>query len=100
MAVTGKTIWETYTYTVHGQSGGETFRDFRQRLPLDLTRLLSELLMPRMQQTAQRHSAQPSPQIPTQPVEPDDDGPVSPETPGTPFRPASPHHPPGRTSKG
>ncbi|MBK9124102.1 MAG: hypothetical protein IPM16_13435 [Chloroflexi bacterium] len=100
MAVTGKTIWETYTYTVHGQSGGETFRDFRQRLPLDLTRLLSELIMPRMQQTPQRQSAQPSPQMPTQPVEPSDDGPTSPETPDAPFRPASPHNPPGRTSKG
>lgn len=102
MAVTGKTIWETYTYTVHGQSGGETFRDFRQRLPLDVTRLLSELLMPRMQQAPQRWSAQPSSRMPTQPLETDDSSiaPDPPEPPGTPFRRASPHNPPGRTSKG
>lgn len=96
MTVIGKTIWETYTYTIHGQSGGETFRDFRQRLPLDLTRLLSELIVPRMQQTPQRQSVPPSPQQPTQPVEP----PESPDKPDAPFRPAGPQKPPGSLSKG
>jgi len=48
MSVVGKTIHETYTYTIHGQSGGESFKDFRQRLPLDMARLLSELIAPRV----------------------------------------------------
>ena len=48
MSVVGKNIYESYTYTIHGQSGGESFKDFRQRLPLDMTRLLSELIAPRV----------------------------------------------------
>jgi hypothetical protein len=52
MTVVGKTIYETYTYTIHGQSGGESYKDFRARLPLDLARLLSELIAPRVRMPA------------------------------------------------
>jgi hypothetical protein len=57
MTVVGKTIYETYTYTIHGQSGGESFKDFRARLPLDLARLLSELIAPRVRTSSPAPSA-------------------------------------------
>jgi hypothetical protein len=40
MMVTGKTIYETYTFTVFGQLTSESFRDFKRRLPEDITRFL------------------------------------------------------------
>jgi hypothetical protein len=40
MMVTGKTIYETYTFTVFGQLTSESFRDFKRRLPVDITRFL------------------------------------------------------------
>jgi hypothetical protein len=44
MTVLGKTIYESYTFTVYGQSGGESFRDFRKRLSEDLERVLVGML--------------------------------------------------------
>jgi hypothetical protein len=46
MVVTGKAIYESFTYTLHGQGNGETLREFRRRLPLDMTPLLVELFTP------------------------------------------------------
>lgn len=60
MTVVGKTIYETYTYTIHGQSGGESYKDFRARLPLDLARLLSELIAPRVRPPANTPSSSPA----------------------------------------
>lgn len=68
MSVTGKTIYEMYTYTIHGQSGGETFKDFRQRLPLDMARLLGELIAPRVRPpTPSATSTQTAPRVPPSP---------------------------------
>lgn len=44
MTVTTKTIYESYTYTLYGQTGGESFRDFKRRLPDDLARALALLI--------------------------------------------------------
>jgi hypothetical protein len=44
MTIIGKTIHEGYTYTIYGQTGGETFKEFRQRLQQDLQRALAELV--------------------------------------------------------
>ncbi|MFW5748090.1 MAG: hypothetical protein ACOCYT_00605 [Chloroflexota bacterium] len=44
MTVIGKTIHETYTYTIFGQHGGETYRDFLKRLPGDVERMLVDML--------------------------------------------------------
>ena len=43
MTVVGKTIYESYTFTVFGQSGAETFKAFRRRLAGDIERALVEL---------------------------------------------------------
>lgn len=44
MTVTTKTIYESYTYTLFGQTGGESFREFKRRLPDDLGRALALLI--------------------------------------------------------
>ncbi|GAB4515765.1 MAG: hypothetical protein OHK0046_19690 [Anaerolineae bacterium] len=46
MTVLGKTIYESYTYSLYGQTGGESYREFKRRLREDLERVLVELLMP------------------------------------------------------
>jgi hypothetical protein len=43
MIVVGKTIQESYTFTIAGQTG-ETFYEFRKRLKTDLTRVLADML--------------------------------------------------------
>lgn len=79
MTVVGKTIYETYTYTIHGQSGGESFKDFRQRLPLDMARLLTELIAPRVRpptpSSTQTQLPKPSvtPESPMAPIAPPTD---------------------------
>jgi hypothetical protein len=52
MTVTAKTIYESYTYTLYGQTGGETWRAFRRRLPGDLTRALALLIEARPPEVA------------------------------------------------
>lgn len=47
MTVVGRTIQESYTYTIHGQVGSETLREFRKRLQEDLVWLLTEMLIVR-----------------------------------------------------
>lgn len=44
MIVTGKSIQEIYTYTIFGQTGGETYRDFRRRIAGDLQQAFVDLL--------------------------------------------------------
>lgn len=44
MTVIGKRIYESYTFTVYGQTGGETLKDFRRRLSGDIERLLVDFL--------------------------------------------------------
>lgn len=43
MTVLGRIIYESYTFTVYGQSGNETYRDFRKRLSGDIERVLLEM---------------------------------------------------------
>ncbi|TVR24382.1 MAG: hypothetical protein EA396_01435 [Anaerolineaceae bacterium] len=44
MTVLGKAIYDSYTFTVFGQHGGERYRDFRKRLAADVERALSDFL--------------------------------------------------------
>jgi hypothetical protein len=44
IAMTGKPIYECYTYTVHGQRPGETTRSFKARLQDDVVAVLAELI--------------------------------------------------------
>lgn len=43
MTVVGKTIYESYTYTIFGQGGAETFGTFRRRLATDIEMVLTEI---------------------------------------------------------
>lgn len=45
MLVTGKTIFETYTFTVFGQLTSESLKDFKRRLPEDITRFLVDAVL-------------------------------------------------------
>jgi hypothetical protein len=42
--ITGKPVYEIYTYAVSGQRPGETTRDFRRRLQDDLVGVLTEMI--------------------------------------------------------
>jgi hypothetical protein len=44
MTVVGKTIYESYTYNLHGLSPGESLKDFRRRLADNLTAALAEMI--------------------------------------------------------
>jgi hypothetical protein len=44
MLVVGGTVQENFTYTLYGQYGGETLKQFRQRLRADLTLLLATMV--------------------------------------------------------
>lgn len=44
MTVLGKMIQESYTFTVYGQSAGETFSEYRRRLPEDIKHVLVDML--------------------------------------------------------
>jgi len=35
-----------YTYTLHGQTQNESLKDFKRRLPLEISRMLSEFVAP------------------------------------------------------
>ncbi len=64
MMIASKTIYDTYTYSIFGQSGGESLREFRRRLPDELTHLLTELVgaRPFVPETIpQRDAAAPTP---------------------------------------
>lgn len=71
MTVMGRSIYETYTYTIHGQRPDESRRAFRQRLRDDVTYLLSEMVMctppqdPREVATSFAPQSNPDPTPPT-----------------------------------
>lgn len=44
MTVLGKAIYDSYTFTIFGQHGGERYRDFRKRLAGDVERALCDFL--------------------------------------------------------
>ncbi len=44
MTVLSKTIYDSFTYTIYGQTGGETLKEFRQRVQEDITRVLAEIV--------------------------------------------------------
>lgn len=60
MTVVGKTIHESYTYSIYGQSGGENFREFRNRISDNIERLLVAMLW--APSRAQTTETQPPPQ--------------------------------------
>lgn len=45
MLVMGKSIYDSYTYTLHGKAPAETVRDFRRRVRDELVMLLGEMLL-------------------------------------------------------
>lgn len=45
MTVIGRAISENYTFTVFGQTGGETVKDFRGRLVDDISRVLTSMML-------------------------------------------------------
>lgn len=74
MTVIGKNIYESYTYTLFGQNGGETYKDFRRRIMADVEAALVQLL--HVVSVTQPQPAQPvaQPQSPiTQPTPPPPD---------------------------
>jgi hypothetical protein len=62
MTVLGKAIYESYTYTLFGQQGGESYRDFRKRLIRDVERALTDMLRDIRPPTSEPTSA-PSPNL-------------------------------------
>lgn len=46
MHVTTGTIYESYTYTLHGQTQNESMKDYQRRLPLDVARVLTDFVTP------------------------------------------------------
>jgi len=46
MVVTTGMIYEMYTYTLHGQTQNESLKDFKRRLPLEISRMLGEFIAP------------------------------------------------------
>jgi hypothetical protein len=44
MMIMGKALQESYTYSLYGQTGGESAREFRKRLANDLARMLVEMI--------------------------------------------------------
>jgi hypothetical protein len=58
MTVVGRTIYETYTYTIYGQIGNESYRAFQKRLAGDLERVLVEMM--RVRSTVPDAQAPPS----------------------------------------
>lgn len=46
MVVTSGTIFESYTYTLHGQTPNESMKDYQRRLPLDVGRVLADFVTP------------------------------------------------------
>jgi len=68
MTVLGKTIYESYTFTIFGQSGGEQLKDFRKRLPADIERVLVDMLRTGTT-TTERRSPPPDTLSGTQPVQ-------------------------------
>lgn len=45
MTVTSRTIYEAYTFTVHGQTGAETYKEFRGRLADDISGVLAVMFL-------------------------------------------------------
>ncbi len=59
MTVLGKAIYESYTYTIYGQSGGESYQEYRKRLPDEIERALVDLLKTAHTQLPQQSSSTP-----------------------------------------
>jgi hypothetical protein len=66
MIVVSRTIYESYTYSLYGQTGGETFKEYRKRLVSDVTRWLEVLLqIPQPEAAAPKPARPASPAVPT-----------------------------------
>jgi hypothetical protein len=46
MVVMTGAIYESYTYTIHGQTHTETPKEFKRRLPLEISRMLGDFIIP------------------------------------------------------
>jgi hypothetical protein len=80
MMVMSKMIYESYTCTIQGQRGGESYKDFRRRLPKDLEQILVDMF--RVVMVAPEPTAPPtSPQDPPQTPLPPESTPGVPDTP-------------------
>jgi len=108
MMVLGRNIHEAYTYSVFGQTGGESWREFRARLNDDITRWLMVLLAVDAppQSPAEPLKPQPRDLRPTAPLPPEpqaspppsvyeSDSPPTPAPQRTPkpIPPTAPHSP-------
>ena len=63
MMVSGKMIYENFTYTLYGQRAGETLKQFEKRLEEDLITLLSDFLNPASPALPQRPDAPTDPHL-------------------------------------
>lgn len=90
MLVVGGTVQENFTYTLYGQYGGESLKQFRQRLRSDLTLLLASMVQqpPVTTSTVQPLEPLPNPDsildtapVPSQPSSPTAPHPVTPMPP-------------------
>lgn len=83
MTVMGKTIYESYTYTIHGQIGGEKYKSFRRRLTKDLELALVDLCRTVSASPPTPPEPEPLPQPPQeapQPPEPSQSAPLQSDT--------------------
>lgn len=74
MVVIGRNIYEAYTYSLFGQTGGETFSAFKARLIVDVTRWLAVMLsvnQPAAPAKQDRPQSRPRDQRPTAPLPPE-----------------------------
>lgn len=60
MLVVSRTMYESYTYSIFGMSGGETMREYRKRIAQDIARWLLILLAINSQQAAPKPDARPA----------------------------------------
>jgi hypothetical protein len=66
MVVVSRTIYESYTYSLYGQTGGETLKEYRKRLVSDVARWLEVLLqIPEPEAAAPKPARPASPAVPT-----------------------------------
>lgn len=66
MTVTGKDIQEVYTFTVFGQTGGESYREFRRRVYADVNQVFVDMLqIPQIPSSEDDIVARPDPAPPT-----------------------------------
>jgi len=69
MTVVGRAIQESYTLTIFGQTGNESYKDFKNRLQEDITRVLADMLLSQVVMAGASAGAAPETAARTQPVQ-------------------------------